>query len=411
MKPVKIIQMIARLNIGGPAVIAVSLSAGFSRDPYQTLLVCGKVGAHEGDMGYLAAENGVAPHILPGLGREISPLKDTGSFFALRRLIKDYDPRIIHTHTAKAGTLGRLAAVSLNLFRRRKHRIRLVHTFHGHIFHSYFGPLKTFAFILIERCLAKFTDKIIVISPRQKMDICERFRIADPEKVRIIPLGFDFSGYGNPENDKDRISIERFREPSRERLRVGIVGRLTAVKNHRMFLEAVRHLKNREEAHHFMFNVVGDGELRDELVQYAESLGVGESVRFVGWRRDMPSVYRDMDILVLTSLNEGTPVTLIEAMAAGRPVVATDVGGVSDLLGVVDKKSDDGYKLAQRGILIPSGKSESLANALEFIEKNRGLAGVVAERARGFAFSNYSGDRLIKDIASLYDALVGEQEP
>lgn len=402
----RILRIIARLNIGGPAIQAVTLSKHFSAGDYRTLLVCGRVGPGEGDMSYLAGEKGIRPHVVPALGREISLWDDLSVSRALRKIIRRFNPHIIHTHTAKAGTLGRLAGISLNLSRESGRRIRLVHTFHGHIFHSYFGSMKTLAFIQIERFLARFTDRIIVVSPQQKKDISERYRIAGLRKVRIIPLGFDLSGYGNLEGCEGRIPDEFLQENSRERLRVGIVGRLAPVKNHRMFLEAVKYLKQRGKTRRFLFIVVGDGELREELMRYAEELGVEESVRFLGWRRDMPSVYRALDVVVLTSLNEGTPVTLIEAMAAGRPVVATEVGGVSDLLGTVDKESGDGYKVAQRGILVPSGQGEIMANALEFIEKNREGTGAVAERARRFALRNYSGDRLVRDIESLYDELM-----
>ena len=179
-EPIRILRIIARLNIGGPAIQAISLSNHLSRDGYKTLLVSGKVAPHEGDMGYFDKEKGVQPVLLPGMGREISPLGDIKSLIDLRQIIKRFKPHIIHTHTAKAGTLGRLAGFSINMARGSEERIRLVHTFHGHTFHRYFGSLKTRLFIQIEKFLSRFTDRIIVVSPLQQRDICWRYEIAPP---------------------------------------------------------------------------------------------------------------------------------------------------------------------------------------------------------------------------------------
>jgi len=404
MNPIKILQIIARLNIGGPAKYAISLSDHFSHDPYQTLLVSGNVSAREGDMGYLAEEKGITPYILPGLGREISPFKDIGSLRTLRRIIKAYNPQIIHTHTAKAGTLGRLAGMSLNIFRAREKRIRLVHTFHGHVFHSYFGFLKTHIFIWIEKFLARFTDKIIVISPLQRQDICSRFKICDPDRVATIPLGFNLSHLGDLENERPEFRNMLFPGDPPDAFWVGIVGRLTAVKNHRMFLDTARILKDRIKDRPVRFFVVGDGELMDELVTYSKGAGLEDSVVFTGWQRDTRRIYGAMDAFVLTSLNEGTPVTLIEAMAAGKPVAATEVGGIPDLFGRVRMFTGDGYKLARHGILVPSEKSDALAKG--FLMENRETRKQLSAEARRFVLSRYGKERVEKDMESLYHNLL-----
>lgn len=404
--PIRILRVIARLNIGGPAIQAISLCEHLSKDPYKSLLVCGRVGPHEGDMSYLAREKGVQPYIFPGIGREISPLNDLRSLIDLRKIIKRFRPHIIHTHTAKAGTLGRLAGISFNLSRGFRERIRLVHTFHGHIFHSYFGSFKTFFFIQIERFLGRFTDRIIVISPRQQDDICRSFKITGKEKVKVIPLGFDLSNFADIGNHRKELRERYLPCDSQETLLVGIVGRLTHVKNHRMLLEAVKCLKDEGKGSFFRFLIVGDGELRGELMKYSEELGVEESVIFTGWQREIPSFYGAMDIVVLTSLNEGTPVTLIEAMAAQRPVIATDVGGVLDILGRVDKRGPDGYKLAENGILVPSQKGEILARALLFLSENREVSKEMAIRAREFVINRYTMERLVEDMESLYSELL-----
>jgi glycosyltransferase involved in cell wall biosynthesis len=424
-EPVRILRVIARLNIGGPAIQAVTLSDLFSRGRFRTRLVCGQVGTHEGDMSFLAHSRQVNPVVLPALGREISVLDDLRSFSGLRRIIREFNPHIIHTHTAKAGSLGRLAGISLNARRIFGPKIKLVHTFHGHVFHSYFSSRKTFVFINIERFLARFTDRIVAISSSQKRDICEIYKIAGPQQVQVVPLGFDLSGF------------ERLSPPAPQELfSVGIIGRLAPVKNHRMLFEAVKTLKEQGEGHAFKFFVVGDGELRAALTREAAALGTEKSVLFTGWQKEMPEVYRNLDAVVLTSLNEGTPVSLIEAMAAARPVIATDVGGVRDLMGEIDPSTEfkacsgstpselraaargsrrvdtekgQGYKLARHGVLVPSGDSKALAEALLFALRERTSVNRIAERARPHVIHDYSLDRLARDMETLYEELLKEE--
>jgi glycosyltransferase involved in cell wall biosynthesis len=460
-EPIRILRVIARLNIGGPAIQAVTLSGLLSKGRFRTRLVCGQVGAHEGDMSYLASSMQVDPVIVPSLGREISAFDDLCSFSELRKIISEFKPHVIHTHTAKAGTLGRLAGISVNAQRIFGRKIRLVHTFHGHVFHSYFSPLKTWAFMKIERFLAHFTDRIIVISATQEKDICERYRIVRPRQVQVVPLGFDLSGF-------ERLGPP----PSQGIFSVGIIGRLTPVKNHRMLFEAVRILKDQGKDHSFNFVVVGDGELRETLTREAAALGIGKRVVFTGWQKEMPEVYGKLDVVVLTSLNEGTPVSLIEAMAGARPVIATDVGGVRDLMGEidpstalkprpssspldppqggesfdvaqdpevleglveplgaartsngsgstlserraeargsrwVDTETGEGYKLARHGILVPSGDSRAMAKALLFAVTERRLTIEMAERARRHVLQTYSLERLVGDLTALYEGLI-----
>jgi glycosyltransferase involved in cell wall biosynthesis len=421
-EPIRILRVIARLNIGGPAIQAVTLSDLFSRGRFRTRLVCGPVGTREGDMSYLAAARQVDPVVLPALGREISFLNDLRSFSGLRKIISEFNPHIIHTHTAKAGALGRLAGISLNARRNFGPKIKLVHTFHGHVFHSYFSPIKTSCVIQIERSLARFTDRIVAISASQKREFCGIYKIARPERVQVVPLGVDLSGF-------ERLS------PLAPQgvFSVGIIGRLTPVKNHRMLFEAVKILNGRGEDHAFKFHVVGDGELREALTREAASLGIVKDVLFTGWQQEMPEVYRKLDAVVLTSLNEGTPVSLIEAMAAARPVIATDVGGVGDLMGKIDPSTElkacsgstpsepraeargsrwvdtergQGYKLARRGILVSSGDSKALAEALLFVAREKTLAIEIAKQARNHVLQKYSLERLARDMETLYEDLL-----
>jgi glycosyltransferase involved in cell wall biosynthesis len=285
-------------------------------------------------------------------------------------------------------------------------RIRLVHTFHGHTFHSYFSPLKTLLFIHIERFLAKFTDRILVISPLQRNDICYRYRIANSERVRILPLGFDLSIFSNCDEQPDNLRDRYLSSKSPDTVLVGIIGRLAKVKNHCMLINAAKHLHDQGKLDPFRFVIVGDGELRAELIKYAKDLGVQDTIMFTGWQRDMASVYKALDILALTSKNEGTPVTLIEAMAAKKPVVATDVGGVRDLMGHIKETAPNGFVVAENGILVPSEDGDALANALLFLSKKREMSTQMAKQAQAFVHRQYSIERLLKDIKLLYDELM-----
>lgn len=405
--PIRILRIIARLNIGGPAIQAISLTHTLSNDHYKTLLVCGNVDSNEGDMMYLAQKQGVKPFLIPELGRKIAFSDDIQSFLKIRKIIKRFRPHIIHTHTAKAGSLGRLAALSLILLNRGRFKnMKLVHTFHGHVFQNYFNRIKTSIFILIEKFLSGFTDRIIVISPLQKKDICDKYGIAGPRKVSIIPLGFDLVPFAKAAPQKS-IRVEQLPQQSNNVLLVGIIGRLTHIKNHRTFLDAMKILKDNKNQNFFKYLIVGDGELKQELIKYVADLGIQDSVNFIGWQKDMPAVYSALDIVVITSLNEGTPVTLIEAMAAGKPVVATDVGGIRDLLGFKGNQPPGHFSIAPNGILVPSGNSAVLAKALLFILEHRDEALKMSEQAKHFVFKHYAMERLVNDMESLYSGLVG----
>jgi len=401
--PVRILRMIARLNIGGPAIQAVTLSKDLSPDRYETLLLCGRVGPFEGDMSYLAEEKGVAPVFLPELGREISPWKDFLGLLKVREQIKKFHPHIIHTHTAKAGFLGRLAALSVNLGRRADQRILTVHTFHGHVFHGYFSPRKTRLFIRIERFLAKHTDRIIAISPQQKTDLCDQYRIVEQEKVMVLPLGFDLSPFKGHSTAR-RVGSSADAAPLSQNVFVlGIIGRLTPIKNHVMLFKALGHLSDQGRLGGLRVAVIGDGELRAQLEGEARRLAPQDAIVFEGWRKNMPRVYEALDGVVLTSVNEGTPVTVIEAMASARPVIATHVGGVGDLLGPIRETDPSGFHLTERGILVPPGHSQALAAAILYVKKNRETMAEAALRARGFVLRRYSMERLLKDMDLLYN--------
>jgi glycosyltransferase involved in cell wall biosynthesis len=381
VRKIKILRIIARLNIGGPAIQAIELTARLDRDIFESLLVSGVEAPHEGNMRDLASRRGVHPIVLPGLGREIRPLKDIETLMQLYRLIRRERPHIVHTHTAKAGTLGRLAA-------RLAHVPVIVHTFHGHIFRGYFRPAKNRAFIIIERVLGRFTDRLVTVSPRLKEDIVS-FGIAKPDKIVVIPLGFDLNPFRSAYGDAFR---EELGIPAGAKL-VGIVGRLTAVKNHSLFIRVAGHIAAARPD--VFFVIVGDGELRADLERLAEEAGLSQRTFFTGWRNDMPAVYASLDVVALSSLSEGTPVTLIEAMASGKPVIATSVGGIPDLV-----------SSGENGFLVDPDDELAFARRIITLLDDTGMAQKMGEEGRRRALQSYSMERLIGDVSGLYMSLL-----
>jgi len=386
----KILRIIARLNIGGPARNAVLLTAGLHgqgsvSNNWETILVCGEVGKNEGDMGYFARERGIKPVIVPELGRELSVINDWQAFWKIYKIIRKEKPDIVHTHTAKAGTLGRLAALLYNLTKVKGKRCRVVHTFHGHVLHSYFGRVKTWSFIWLEKILTLFTDKIITISESLKKELVERFRIAPEKKFSVVELGFELDELLKLPKKVDSSCVN-----------IGIVGRLVSVKNHRMFLRVAKNIEShKREIGPVRYVVIGDGKLREELANYAKELGIADIVEFKGWVKDLRKIYEDLDIVVLTSLNEGTPVSVIEAMAAARPVVATDVGGVKDVL-------QDG----ENGYLIRSNDDGNFAERLMDLIRDPEKRKRFGEHGRELTRERFSKERLLYDIDRLYNKIL-----
>ena len=410
----KIVRVIARLNVGGPAKHVVWLTSGLRGTDCESLLVAGTVPDGEEDMSYFAAEHSVEPFLIAAMSREVS-LKDALTIWKLYRLFCRERPDIVHTHTAKAGTVGRVAGLIYQWFTPstllgRPRRCLFVHTYHGHIFHSYYGPLKTRLFLLVEKTLARLiTNRIIVVSEQQRAEIHERFGVGQPNQFVVIPLGLDLGGFGEWQNRR-----QTFREElgiTDDDLLVGIVGRLTQIKNHELFLRAVASLKQRLASKTFgsriRFVVIGDGNLRNKLETQAQSLGLVEDVIFAGNRRDPENFYAALDIVSLTSFNEGTPLTLIEAMANARPVVATAVGGVVDLLGeVVDKDQVNRYSVCQRGISVPSDDADAFAAGLHRLIEDTNLRKDLGERGLAYVTGNHSKERLLNDMRAHYDELL-----
>lgn len=368
-------RVITRLNVGGPARQALLLTR-FLEPEYETTLVAGTPTAAEGEL----TDPEVEVTRLP-LVRQIAPPDDIRAFNGLRGLVAHEHPKIIHSHMAKAGALARLAA------RGTGRNVRTVHTFHGHVFEGYFGPLIERGFIEVERRLARRTDALIAISPEIRDQLLE-LRIGRPEQYRVIPLGFDLTpllGVSSPTGRLRQASGVGTNDPL-----IGIVGRLTAIKNHALLFSA---LERMPDVHCV---VLGDGELRAELERLVERLRLTDRVHFLGWWLDVPSAMSDLDVVVLTSRNEGTPVSLIEALAAARPAVATDVGGVRFVV-----------KDGASGLVVPPDDPEALAAAILRLSDDKVLRETMGARGREDVASLFGRERLLKDIRALYMELTG----
>jgi len=375
----RVLRAITRLNIGGPAIHAILLTQGLQNQRFSSVLVTGLEEPHEGTMRDLAAAHGVLPLVLEELGREVSPANDLRATLRMYRLIRRLRPHILHTHMAKAGTAGRLAGLLARV-------PIVVHTFHGHTFHSYFGPTRTALFLQIERLLARFTDRIVAVGEDQRREIAA-YGVAPASKIVSIPLGLEIEQLLDAERERGQLKAELGLN-GRSKL-VGIIARLVPIKAHEVFLEAAARVRRESPASYFL--VIGDGERRAELERLAGQLGLGSSVRFLGWRGDMKRVYADLDVVALSSNNEGSPVALIEAMAAARPVVATRVGGVGEVV-------QDG----RTGLLVPPREPDALARGILELLRAPERAEQLGQAGRQRVYPRYAASRLVADVERLY---------
>jgi glycosyltransferase involved in cell wall biosynthesis len=384
-----IARLIARLNVGGPSTQAILLTEAFQKKGYRALLLTGEVAAGEGSMEYLAHERGVQPIKITNLSRKLSSLADLKSFWRLIQLLQRERPMILHTHTAKAGTLGRLAAMMTGVPVR-------VHTFHGHVFSGYFSPGLTRIFLAIERFLGRHTDCIIAISGSQRKELVETYKVAPPDRVVTIALGFDLDRFLRVNGHEG--SLRAAAGCSGGAALVGWVGRMTAIKDPAMFLESA--VRIRAALPSVQFVMVGDGELRPECEAQIRQAGLHDKVVLAGWKRDLSPVYADLDLLLLTSINEGTPLALLEAMASGRPFIATDVGGVRDLMSGTARR-EEGWERFDNGILV-ARDSRRIAEAAQYLLQRPELRREMGRAGREFVRNHYSCDRLAADLEHLY---------
>jgi glycosyltransferase involved in cell wall biosynthesis len=377
-------RVITRLNIGGPAIHVSLLAARLDPARYETLLVSGVESSDEGNMLELGRLPPVEPTIVPTLGRAISPLDDVRALAGLVSLARSFKPDIVHTHLAKAGALGRVAA--------RIAGVRtVVHTYHGSVFRGYFGQRESAVYLGIERALALITTRIVAITSGQKADLVS-LGIAAAGKIVEIPLGLDLEQFeALPDRDE---AIAALGLP-RDGRYVAIVARLVPIKDIPTFLRALARVTERLPEVRGL--VVGEGPERVAVEGVARELALGERCRFVGWRADVANVYAASDVVALSSLNEGSPVSVIEAMAAGRAVVATAVGGVPDVV------SDS------TGILVPPGDYRRLGDEIVSLLEDPDRRSRLGRNGREVAMRRFGSDRLVSDIDRLYTDLLGRQ--
>ncbi|MCA9024518.1 MAG: GDP-mannose 4,6-dehydratase [Planctomycetaceae bacterium] len=411
-RPLRIVSILGRMNVGGPAQLVAWMTAGLNDLGHDAHLVTGTVPAGEVDMLDAAYTAGVEPIVIPELSRELTP-KDTIVVWKLYRELCRLEPDVVHTHTAKAGAVGRLAAW---LYRWGHWRTvigiprtcHVIHTFHGHIFHSYFGPLKTRLFIGIERFLGRWmTDRIIVLSQQQLEEIHHLFRVGRADQFDVIPVAVDVESLTNVRQTPQRTEFRQELGATDETFVVGIIGRLVPIKNHSLFLRGIneycRHSSPSAEKAKFV--VIGDGELREELSTEVERLALTGQVVFLGNRRDPEIFYAGLDAVVLTSENEGTPMSLLEAMASRVPVISTLVGGVPDLLGVMVEPSEGSIEIRERGIGIPSGDATSLAQAIHRLQIDSKLRQEITQRSYGFVQAEHTRQALMRRTVAVFDQL------
>ena len=388
---IRVARIITRLDVSGPARHVCSLTAELDRREYASWLICGRAAANEHDGSAIAKEAGIRPIYIDGLRRGFG-WHDFSAGARINRLLALIDPSIIATHTAKAGALGRVVGLWHCLAQQK--RVRLVHTFHGHVFHHYFSSPVTRMFVAIERWLSTLTDMIITVSPTVRRQLIEEYRIAAAEKVRVVPLGFDFAW-------RQRLTAQRGWLRAKlgvgeSTVLIGTVGRLAKIKNTSLLLRAFAQMlrKYAIDAH---LAVIGDGDQLGILRNLAHELALDERVTFCGWVLERDRIFSDLDVTCLSSQNEGTPVSIIESLAAGVPVVATRVGGVAD---VMNDPVD--------GELVRSDDEEQLAAALTKVAGERRI--VPAARSTAICYQ-YSASRMVKDIENLYEEVLQVRQP
>jgi glycosyltransferase involved in cell wall biosynthesis len=366
---------------------------------FDTILVIGGKEDHEQDADFLATANNIEPTCISEMKRSISPYNDWAAYNKLKKLIKEFKPDIVHTHAAKSGALGRLAAKHSNV-------PVIVHTFHGHIFHSYFNSLKTNFFIRSERYLAGLSDAIVAISDVQKKELSGDFRIAAPDKFQVIPLGLDLDNFIINQDEKRHQFRTEFGLDD-ETVAIGIIGRLVPIKNHFLFLKGLKYVLDNTSIKVKAF-IVGDGESRTAIQQMANSLGIKytkhtdsihpDPLIFTSWRTDVDTIFAGLDIIALTSLNEGTPVSLIEAQAAGKPIVSTRVGGIADV--VLENKT---------ALLSEIVDEKAFSNNLLMLVNDPSLRRKFSNAGKDYVISKFSYHRLVNDMSGLYHELLDKK--
>ena len=395
---IKVLRIINRFNLGGPTYNAALLTKHLPADRYETLLVGGEKDESEGSSLHITQYLGLDPIIIPEMKREISPKDDYKSYKRICNLIEEFKPDIVHTHASKAGTVGRLAA--------RKMKVPgIVHTFHGHVFHSYFSKAKTTFYKHIEKRLAKSSSKIIAISDIQKHELGTIHKICPPEKISVIPLGFDLTKFKANQEIKRNLFRSKYKIKDNE-IAVGIIGRLVPIKNHELFLNAAS-TALQKTSQKVKFFIVGDGELMNCLLKKADELNFviskpGEinekaNLFFTSWITDMDHVVAGVDLVALSSKNEGTPVSLIEAQAGNRSVISTNVGGIENVI-----------ENGKTGLLSKNEDVQGFADNLLTLLEDHKLRQELGENGWVNVGQRFHYDRLANNIDQLYTEILNK---
>lgn len=387
----RILRILNRFNLGGPTYNAAYLTK-YMEPEFETLLVGGSNDQSEKNSEFIVSNLGIKPVIISQMRREISPAKDYQAFKAIKKIINEFKPDIVHTHASKAGALGRQAAASCKV-------PVIIHTFHGHVFDSYFNHWKSSFYKRLERMLASKSSGIIAISEKQKDDLVNKYRICENDKVKVIPLGFDLGKFREDTLMK-RLEFRKKYLLEEDEIAIGIIGRLVPIKNHSLFLNAFNNIRNKSNKKIRAF-IVGDGECMQKLQGEATNLGIDfvngvepykkASLTFTSWLTDMDVVNAGMDIIALTSLNEGTPVSLIEAQASGKPIVSTKVGGIEN---VVDP--------GKTALLSASNNTEEFTEKLCELVENENLRKEFSANGWNFVGEKFHYTRLVKEMSSFY---------
>ncbi len=389
----RILRILNRFNVGGPTYNATYLTKYLSEE-FETRLIGGQKDPSEASSLYMARALGVEPEVIPEMRRSLNPLRDYKTYRKIKEIIREFKPDIVHTHASKAGAIGRLAAMSCNT-------PVIVHTFHGHVFHSYFNPIVAGVYKVIEKYLAKKSSAIIAISQIQKNELVNEHKISTEEKVRVIPLGFDLEKFAQNTAEK-RSNFRQQYEIENEALVVGIIGRLVPIKNHQLFIKAANYIfKNTKKR--ICFVIIGDGESRIEIEDHCASAGLSfgtkdsnkHQVIFTSWIKEIDWALAGLDIVCLTSLNEGTPVSLIEAQAAEKPIVSTEVGGIKNVV-APDTSA----------LLSPIENEQLFCENLLKVVENESLREQLASAGKDMVLEQFSYHRLVKQTEELYHELL-----
>ena len=384
----KILRIINRFNLGGPTYNAAYLTKYLEPD-YETLLIGGQHDESEKSSMHILDNLGLKPIIIPEMQRSLNPYKDQIAFKKIQNIIKEFKPDIVHTHAAKAGALGRRAAYKMGVN-------QIYHTFHGHVFHSYFGNFKTRIFKEIEKNLAKKSTKIIAISEIQKSELSKIHKICPENKIEVIPLGFDLERF-NTDKDSKRKEFRKKWNLKENEIAIGIIGRLVPIKNHKFFVDAIQEVLKNSKVPIRAF-IVGDGEEKQNIINYIKNKNLDFSLNYnpatfhlTSWIKEIDRVNSGMDIICLTSLNEGTPVSLIEAQASGKPIVSTKTGGIENI--VLENKT---ALLSEKNDL--HNFSKNLLSLVNDSNKRKLFSKFGLEKSKDFHY-----DQLVNNIKNLYE--------